>query len=86
MSVSKSTKEKIQRYVNGYYESNMNIVQVYPDPKVHNCYVVRFEDEQGNWCCVLNFDYENEPMIEDGVDLEDGQKITKRMFGELRFF
>ena len=91
-------KKEIQAIVDKYYDRKMNIVQIFRDPNMEDRgYVVRFEDENGNWCCVLNLGYIDYPigddpvdtddtMIEDGVDLEPGQKISKKMFGALRFF
>ncbi len=80
-------KSKIQKYCDEYYGYKLNIAQIYPDPKVNNCYVVRFEGGKfsDNFACILNFDYDD-PMIEDSIDLNPGQKITKKMFGDLQFF
>jgi hypothetical protein len=89
-----SLKTAVQETVDKYYGQKMNVVQIYKDPKVEDCYVVRFNDEQGNWCCVLNFGYvkygepntdSDEAMIEDSIPLEPGQKISKDLFGEPRF-
>ena len=79
-------ERKIQEYCDKYYGYVVNIAQIYPDPKVNNCYVVRFENGEysDNFACVLNFNFED-PMIEDGIELEPGQKITKKMFGNLNF-
>lgn len=88
MSKSKSPSplnRRIQTYVDKYYGSKMNIVQIYPDPKVDNCYVIRFKQGDQNFACILNFNYEDY-MIDDGIELEPKQKITKKMFGELSLF
>ena len=79
-------ERKIQTYVDKYYGMKMNIVQIYADPKVSNCYIVRFETKKDNFACVINFDYGDDPMIEDGIELEPGQKITYKMFGDPQFF
>ena len=86
----KTIKNKITADAEKYYGYKPNIVQVYPDPKVDDCYVVRVEGgEMDNWCFVVNYGYGDDiddAMIEDCVDLEPGQKINKGMFGELKFF
>lgn len=89
MTVSKSIKNLISKQAKEYYGKKLNIVQVYPDPKVSNTYIVRVEDDQGNWCFVVNYGYGDsidDAMIDDFIELEPKQKINKSMFGDLRFF
>jgi len=83
-------ERKIQEYLDKYYGYTVSIVQIYPDPKVSRCYIVRIgNDSDGapaNFACIINFHYESDPMVDDGVELEPGQKITKKMFGDPQFF
>lgn len=86
--MNKGLLTRIQADAKKYYGEELNIVQLYADPKVANCYVVRVEDKTGNWCFVVNYGYGddiNQAMIEDHIELKPGQKITKRDFGDLRF-
>ena len=84
----KAIKDKIKKDAKEYYGDDLNIVQVYADPKVSNCYVCRVEDDQGNWCFIVNYNFGksiHKAMIEDGIGLEPGQKISKKLFGDLQF-
>jgi hypothetical protein len=87
--MNKLLLEKVKKQAAKYYGKELNIVQTYQDPNVPECWVVRVEDVSGNWCFVFNTAFGktlDDWMIEDGIELEAGQKITKKHFGELRFF
>jgi len=70
-----------------YYGKELNVVQIYRDPKVQTSYVCRVEDDN-NWCFILNIDYGTtleEAMFEDYIELKPNEKINSQMFGELKF-
>jgi hypothetical protein len=87
--MNKSLLATVKKQAAEYYGKELNIVQTYADPKVSDCWVVRVEDKGGNWCFVFNTSFGktlDDWMLEDGIDLEPGQKITSKLFGSPRFF
>lgn len=87
--MNKQILELIKAGEQGYYGRELNVVQIYRDPKVSSCFVCRVEDDSENWCFVINLMYGDTleaVMLEDCIELEPGQKINKTMFGDLRLF
>jgi hypothetical protein len=87
-SMSKKVMDMIKKGQQEYFGQELNVVQIYQDPNVAGCYVCRVEDDNGNWCFVLNLRYGStldDCMIEDSVELKPGEKITSKLFSKPRF-
>ena len=85
--MSQVIKKMIKEGEQDYYGRELNVVQIYRDPKVPASYVCRVEDDS-NWCFIVNIGYGNtldEAMVEDCIELQPNEKISDQMFGELKF-